>query len=36
MVVSGAEALVTGDNDLLALREKYPIVTPAEFASGFD
>jgi putative PIN family toxin of toxin-antitoxin system len=36
LVVSGAEALVTGDNDLLALREKYPIVTPAEFASRFS
>jgi predicted nucleic acid-binding protein len=28
--------LVTGDSDLLALRENYPIVTPAEFASRFD
>ena len=35
LVASGAEALVTGDNDLLVLREKYPIVTPAEFASRF-
>jgi len=36
LVVSGAEVLVTGDNDLLALREKYPIVTPAEFAARFS
>jgi putative PIN family toxin of toxin-antitoxin system len=36
LVVSGAMALVTGDSDLLALRERYPIVTPAEFASRFD
>jgi putative PIN family toxin of toxin-antitoxin system len=36
LVASRAEALVTGDNDLLALREKYPIVTPAEFASRFN
>jgi putative PIN family toxin of toxin-antitoxin system len=36
LVVSRAEALVTGDRDLLALRENYPIVTPAEFASRFD
>jgi uncharacterized protein len=33
LVESGAEVLVTGDRDLLALREKYPIATPAEFAS---
>ncbi len=36
LVVSRAEVLVTGDSDLLALRENYPIVTPAEFASRFD
>lgn len=36
LVVSRAEALVTGDRDLLALKENYPIVTPAEFASRFD
>jgi putative PIN family toxin of toxin-antitoxin system len=28
---SGAEALVTGDKDLLALADRYPILTPAEF-----
>lgn len=26
-----AEYLVTGDNDLLALAERYPIVSPADF-----
>jgi len=36
LVVSGAEVVVTGDGDLLALRREYPIVTPAEFASRFD
>jgi putative PIN family toxin of toxin-antitoxin system len=28
---SGADYLITGDKDLLALAEKYPIVTPAAF-----
>ncbi|HEY5330534.1 MAG TPA: putative toxin-antitoxin system toxin component, PIN family [Acidobacteriaceae bacterium] len=28
---SGADYLITGDKDLLALRGSYPIVTPAEF-----
>jgi uncharacterized protein len=28
---SRADYLITGDNDLLALAEKYPIVTPATF-----
>lgn len=28
---SGADYLITGDNDLLALSERYPIVTPAKF-----
>lgn len=28
---SGADDLVTGDKDLLALAERYPIVTPATF-----
>jgi len=31
LVAGRAECLVTGDNDLLALREHYPILTPAEF-----
>jgi uncharacterized protein len=31
LVVSGADALVSGDRDLLELRGKYPIQTPAEF-----
>lgn len=29
--VSGADYLVTGNNDLLALAEQYPIITPAQF-----
>ena len=28
---SGADYLITGDKDLLALGERYPIVTPAKF-----
>lgn len=28
---SGADYLITGDKDLLALAERYPIVTPATF-----
>jgi len=28
---SGADYLVTGDKDLLAMADRYPIVTPAEF-----
>jgi uncharacterized protein len=31
LIASGADLLVTGDRDLLALRERYPIETPAEF-----
>lgn len=32
MLIAGqAEYLVTGDADLLALRDRYPVVTPAEF-----
>jgi uncharacterized protein len=31
LIASGADLLVTGDRDLLALREQYPIETPAEF-----
>jgi putative PIN family toxin of toxin-antitoxin system len=31
LIASGADMLVTGDRDLLALREQYPIETPAEF-----
>lgn len=30
-VGEGASYLITGDKDLLALSERYPIVTPAEF-----
>lgn len=32
LIGSGADVLVTGDGDLLALRTQYPIQTPAEFA----
>lgn len=28
---SGADYLITGDKDLLAMAERYPIVTPAQF-----
>lgn len=28
---SGADYLITGDKDLLALRERYPVLTPGEF-----
>jgi putative PIN family toxin of toxin-antitoxin system len=28
---SGADYLITGDKDLLAIAERYPIVTPAKF-----
>jgi len=31
LIASGADYLITGDKDLLALAEKYPIVTPAAF-----
>jgi len=31
LVASGADYLITGDKDLLALAGKYPVVTPAEF-----
>jgi len=33
LVVSKADFLVTGDGDLLALRERFSIVTPAELAA---
>ena len=32
LIASSADILVTGDSDLLALREHYPIETPAQFA----
>ncbi len=32
LVAAKADALVTGDSDLLVLRDRYPIWTPAEFA----
>jgi putative PIN family toxin of toxin-antitoxin system len=32
LIASKADCLVSGDGDLLALRGKYPIVTPSEFA----
>jgi putative PIN family toxin of toxin-antitoxin system len=31
LLASGADLLVTGDKDLLALAQRYPILTPAEF-----
>jgi uncharacterized protein len=32
LIASSAECLVTGDSDLQVLRDRYPIVTAAEFA----
>ena len=33
LLASGAEVLVTGDKDLLALADRYPILTPADFCA---
>jgi uncharacterized protein len=33
LISSGADYLITGDKDLLALGDRYPIVTPGEFWS---
>ncbi len=33
LVAAGANYLITGDKDLLALADRYPIVTPASFWS---
>jgi len=33
LIVGGADYLISGDKDLLALRHTYPVVTPAEFAN---
>jgi len=33
LIAGEAECLVTGDSDLLALRERYTILTPAEFVT---
>ena len=33
LIAGGAECLITGDSDLLALRERYTILTPAEFVA---
>lgn len=33
LLASGAEVLVTGDKDLLALADRYSILTPAEFCT---
>jgi len=32
LLAAGADCLVSGDGDLLALRDRFPIQTPAEFA----
>ena len=32
LLAAGADCLVSGDGDLLALRDRFPILTPAEFA----
>lgn len=31
LLASGADYLITGDKDLLALQERHPIITPAQF-----
>jgi predicted nucleic acid-binding protein len=31
LIHSEAEALITGDDDLLVLADRYPITSPAEF-----
>jgi putative PIN family toxin of toxin-antitoxin system len=33
LLAGEVDCLITGDNDLLALADRYPILTPAEFAS---
>ena len=33
LIASGADCLVSGDKDLLALAEHYPILTPADFCA---
>ena len=33
LIAAKADFLVTGDGDLLALRDDYPIVSPADFAA---
>jgi putative PIN family toxin of toxin-antitoxin system len=33
LVFAEADCLVTGDSDLLALADRYPIITPAQFAA---
>ncbi len=33
LLASGADLLVTGDKDLLALAQQHPILTPAEFCT---
>ncbi len=35
LLASGAEALVTGDKDLLVLADRFAIVTPADFCARF-
>jgi len=32
LLASGADCLVSGDGDLLALRDRYPVLAPADFA----
>ncbi|MCU0755852.1 MAG: putative toxin-antitoxin system toxin component, PIN family [Xanthomonadales bacterium] len=35
LLTAAAEVLVSGDRDLLALADRYPILTPAEFCTRF-
>ena len=36
LIAANADYLITGDADLLALRERYAILTPVEFAKRID
>ena len=33
LIAAGADCLVSGDKDLLALADRYPILTPADFCA---
>lgn len=36
LIAAAAQWLVTGDKDLLALADRYPIVTPADFCARYQ
>jgi predicted nucleic acid-binding protein len=35
LIASSAEMLVTGDKDLLALSDRYPVLSPAQFCARY-